>query len=213
MELNWQDEYRRYHRYFFDLKKKSQSPKARSFAWISLTVFTISFFIIVAIKPTLVTIAKLNREIKDKEEALQKLQTKINSLVAAQQEFAANIDNLSLLDEALPEKNDFPQIAYFVEQTAVENQVSLQSLNFEKIGPVKSSFSKNDELAAKTSFLNFSLSVSGNYNHLKNFLNEIESARRLVQIQRTNFNQLKKEDSSELLLAISGTAFYDKEGP
>lgn len=206
MIFNWKSEYSRYHHYFFNLQKKTQTPKARSFAWLSLSIFTVSFFIIMAIKPTLVTIAKLNREIKDKKEASLKLQEKINSIIAAQQEFSANVDNLYLIGEALPEKSEFPRLANFFEQTASVNEVTLQSLNFEKIGDSKTTPANNPSTLHS---LNFSLGISGDYFKLRNFLNTLESSRRIVKIQRVSFNRFKKENTFELLLLVSGTAFFD----
>lgn len=207
MDFNWKTEYYRYHQYFFDIQKKARAPKTRSFIWLSLTIFTISFFMIVAIKPTLVTIAKLNREINDKKEASLKLQEKINSIVAAQQEFSTNIDNLFLLDEALPEKSEFPRLASFFEQSANTNQVALQSLNFEKIGDFKTSAALNTPGLPHS--LSFSVGISGEYSKLKNFLLSLESSRRIVKIQSVSFNQIKKENSFELLLIISGVTFFE----
>lgn len=201
MNFDWKKEYYRYHRYFFDIRKKTETPKTRSFTWLSLSIFTVSFFVLVAIRPTVVTIAKLNREIVDKEKASNGLQQKINSILQAQQVFTENSDRLYLLEDALPAKNEFPRLAYFFEQEAAITGVNLKFLNFEKIGKTA--------VSAQTSSFNFSLVVTGDYLKLKQFLGDLEISRRLIKIERASFNQLKKAEEIELSLSISGQAFFE----
>lgn len=204
MNLNFKNEYYRYRRYFLNLQKIPQSTKTRSFVWISLTLFTICFFSIVSIKPTLVTIARLDREIKDKKEANQKLQLKINSIIAAQEEFAKNFDNLSLLDEAIPKNNEFPTLAFFFETVASEQNVSVRAFNFEKIEL------RNKTVIQKsnTASFGFSISVHGDYLNLKKFLQDIENSRRMITIERSSFSLVKSEKGQDLSLQISGKANY-----
>jgi len=196
------------HRGYFLLPQLVRTPKTRSFAWLSLSIFTISFFLIVAIQPTLVTIVKLNREIKDKTEASQKLQNKIDAIVAAQNEFAKNSDNLPLLEQALPEKSLFPRFAYFIEEEAAAWPITLKSLLFEKIGETKKT-SKQDT-SPQANFFNFNLAVTGDYPILKSFLKELESSRRIIQIESSVFNQTSKEEPWVLSLSIQGKVFFEK---
>ncbi len=206
MNFDWRTEYYRYRRYFFSLGKISKTPQARSFAWLSLTLFAIAFFAIMAIRPTLMTIAKLNREIKDKREASQKLQTKINAIVAAQALYAKNLDNLPLLEEALPSRSEFPRLAFFLEENASASAVELKNLTFEKIEVSGKSASPS----AKANSLNFSLSVIGDYVNLKDFINRMENSRRILEIDSLIFNQTKREEGGQLSVQMSGQASFTK---
>lgn len=208
MNFDWKTEYHRYHRYFFSLGKISKTPQVRSFAWLSLTLFAIAFFSLMAIRPTLVTIAKLNREIKDKKEAKQKLQTKINAIVAAQAQYAKNMDNLPLLKEALPEKSEFPRLAFFLEENASASAVELKALSFEKIGVAEKESPQSP--SSGPNLFQFSLSVGGDYPNLKDFLNRLESSRRILKIDSFSFNQIKKEESWQLGLRVAGQASFSK---
>lgn len=208
MIFNWKNEYYRYSRYFLDLKKIAHTTKARSFAWISLTIFTICFFLIIAIQPTLVTIAKLNKEIKDKGQACRELQKKIDSIIAAQGEFAKNVDNLPLLDEALPEKNQFPRLAYFLENLANTEGVTFNSLSFGKVEIDSKSSTKVSKNAS--GLLSFQVGVSGDYLKLKNFLRNLEISRRLIKTEDLSFSQVKVEENLEISLLISGEAYFLK---
>lgn len=208
MNLDWKSKYRRYSHYFFDLRKLVQTSKARSYAWVSLTVFTISFFLIVAIKPTLVTIAKLNKEIKDKREVSQELQKKIDSIIAAQEEFAKNVDNLQLLNEALPEKSQFPRLALFLETTANAEGVVLNSLSFGKM-EIETKSSPQARKDAPN-LLSFQVGVTGDYLKLKNFLKNLETSRRLIKTESVSFSQIEVEENKEISLLVSGEVYFLK---
>ncbi len=207
MNFNWKEEYFRYHRYFFNLGKITKIPQVSSFAWLSLSIFAVSFFSLMAIRPTLITITSLNEEIKEKKEASQQLQTKINSIVAAQAEFAKNVNSLPLLNEAFPEKSDFPRLALFFEEMANASGVELSSLEFEKIGEANS---LRNEPTSPTLPLSFSVVASGNYAGLKDFLNSVEMSRRIIKIQTAYFAEVKRKELSQLSLQIQGEASFGK---
>ena len=210
MDFNWKTEYYRYHHYFFNLQKIMQTSQARSLAWLSLSIFTVCFFAILAIRPTLITIAKLNKEIKDQKEASAMLQNKINAIVAAQQELAVNADNLPLLEEALPARNEFPKLAYFLEQAVIPGGLNIRSLNFEKVGEIKKTISgdKTTKILTTSNQLSFSLGITGDYFQLRDFLTSLESSRRIIQLETASFNQARKDNTFEILLTVSGKAFY-----
>lgn len=199
------------------IKEFTKTPQGRSFAWISLTVFTISFFLLVAIRPTLITVAKLTREIKEKREADKKLDAKIDSLVSAQKILAKNSSKISLLEEAFPDNNKFPSLAYYFEATAQNHQAQISNFTFEKIVYSQNETARKKE---KNPYLriNFSVSVEGEYQNLKNFIQAVENSRRIINIESAKFTKVNKEKTEtetetqkSLALTISGYAFYEKE--
>ncbi|PIS14734.1 hypothetical protein COT64_01090 [Candidatus Shapirobacteria bacterium CG09_land_8_20_14_0_10_39_12] len=196
-------------RYFIKLPKIRSTVKTLSFFWLSFTFVVIAFFLIFAIKPTLVTIAKLNKEIEDKTLASTQLQKKIDSIVAAQDVYAKNSSNIYLLNDAFPNKSEFPKIAYFFEQIATDSGVNLTSLNIEKVE--EKALPAKEPSSLQNSQLNFSVSVSGDYPNLKGFIAKLESSRRILILENTVFSRTKKEESFELTLFISGRASYEKK--
>lgn len=206
MSNNWRRESYNYRRFFINLGRITSAPKVKSFAWLSLTFFTICFFGIVAIRPTLVTIAKLTREIKDQKEASQKLQTKINSLVAAQAEYAKVVNLIPLLDEALPENSNFPRLAYFLEETATASAVEIQSLSFEKI--IFKEEGKKTKNKNPYNEIVFSAGVAGEYHNLKQFLADLEASRRIIKIESFSIGEARKKDDREIVLLVTGRAAY-----
>lgn len=197
------------------IKKFSKTPQGHSFAWVSLTVFTVSFFLVVAIRPTILTIAKLSREIKEKELADKQLDEKIKSLVEAQKIYAQYSQKIAMLDEALPQRSQFPAFAYFLEQVGDSLQITLDSLSFGKIEIIGKPAAVQNKDNVPYSKISFSVSTSGNYQNLKTFMETLENYRRLINIEATNFSEIKqKEESSPgqtLSLILSGSAYFEKE--
>lgn len=198
------------------LKKLTQTPQGRSFTWISLSFFTVAFFVAIAIRPTIITVAKLTKDIKENQTANTQLDEKINSLVEAQKIYAGNSHRITLLNDAFPERSEFPTLAYFLENAAQASLVKLNSLSFEKIDlSLKPSEDKKIKANQPYLTINFSLSSEGEYSNLKNFIETLENSRRLISIESSAIHQSKKKNAEEtvptLTLALSGKAFFKKE--
>ncbi len=196
-------------------KRFLQSPQGKSLAWLSLSVFTVAFFLIVAIKPTIITITKLIKEIEEKEAAILLLDKKIGSLVTAQKIYAENGQRLPMLDQALPEKSEFPWLANFLDSVALSSQVELSSLSFEKINLNFVPSAKESEKPPPYRLVNFSTNAEGDYLNLKNFVSFLEGSRRLILIELAKVSETKKKDEEKinttLQLNISGVMFFENE--
>jgi Tfp pilus assembly protein PilO len=198
---------KRYSGYLNQIKEKTKTEKGRSFLWLSISLFTITFFMVVVIKPTLTTIANLTREIKEKKELNKKMQVKIDSILKAQNEYAKNSDNFYLLDEALPEKNEFPRVAMYFEQIALDTNIVLSEFSFNNIGE-KDTLKKKSPIPSTVSSLKFSLTAEGDYQNLKKFIEDIESSRRIPFMEIVSFNLNKKDNINILRISLSGNFFY-----
>ena len=183
--------------------------------WLSLSVSTVAFFLIVAIRPTVITITKLIKEIEEKEAASLLLDKKINSLVAAQKVYAINSQRLPMLNQALPEKSEFPWLANFLESTALSSQVELSSLTFEKIDLNPAPPVSQSQKPSSGQTINFSTNAKGDYLNLKNFVSLLESSRCLIKIELTGISETKKKEeeiiNTTLQLNISGIIFFENE--
>jgi len=196
-------------------KRFLQSPQGKSLAWLSLSVSTVAFFLIVAIKPTVITITKLIKEIEEKEAASLLLDKKIASLIAAQKIYAENSQRLPMLNQALPEKSEFPWLANFLDSAALSSQIELSSLSFEKINLNLASLAKQSQKPSSYQSINFSTNAKGDYLNLKNFVSLLESSRRLIRIELAGVSETKKKNEEEtnttLQLNISGVMFFENE--
>src|SRR3989344_3411061 len=98
MSFPYEENFRRYGRYYRTARKYAQRPEVLISTSFILALFTISFFAIVAIRPTAITIAKLWREIQEKKTKQATLAQKIAKLEEAQPTYSALEEDLALLD-------------------------------------------------------------------------------------------------------------------
>jgi hypothetical protein len=105
MALGWRKDYLRYRSYFLNIVNVyKQRRDVKAFLELILTLVTISFFALFALKPTLLTIIELLREIEAKEETVEKMDTKIQNLQQAQTLYIQEAARIKLLETAIPDK-------------------------------------------------------------------------------------------------------------
>ncbi len=205
-----------HNRYFVSLSNYYQTKKARVYTGIVLSFLTIAFFIFFTIRPTLVTIAGLVKEISDKKAVVEKLETKIQALNLAQIEYQQIESKLFLVDEALPVRADVSPLIRQLETLANQDSVTINSLQIQKTtlkenlkNPQSAAKADNDSSGLSSGVgteTGFSLSISGNYQEVKTFFGDLYRFRRIVVIDPFEF--LNKTDGNQIDLTIKGKAYY-----
>jgi len=83
MANSWKDNYARYKDFFLNiLRVYYAKPNIKIYLELILSLTTIVIFSIFAIKPTVLTIIELNKEIQAKEETVRKINQKLDALKA-----------------------------------------------------------------------------------------------------------------------------------
>lgn len=192
---------------------KPVQEKAQQWAPTAVAIFLIAFFVIFAIKPTIVTISELLAEIKAREELNQKLSTKIDQIFTAQSLYNQIYDQLYLLDQALPDNSEFAQFSQTLEGVRLENNLNLKTLNYAAI--VLTEKEKPKAAGQENQDFSFSAGLEGYYPNLKDFLKALFNQRRIIYINSLKINQEKKakdkettEENLPLTIAIDGKTFY-----
>ncbi len=174
-----------YLKYYKRLKQLSQNPLARVSGLVSLTFFTIAFFGMFAISPTLKTIAQLNKQIEDTEAVNSKLKSKVKDLEKAEIVYSQVLESLDLVNRVLPEKNEFERLAWQISWLAVESGVEITNSSFGEFVIVGS----QDKAEGKIQLISLDLSVSGSYNKIKAFLKKITEIDRLIEIETVSLTK------------------------
>lgn len=212
MAVSFETEYHRYRRYFTDVSALYQKKQVRIYTGIVLSLLVIAFFAFFAIRPTLVTITSLIKEIKDNQMVAQKLQEKINALTLAQAEYAAVSSELPLLEEALPQEPNFPLFIRQLETLAFQNGVALRTAQFSQVNlrgePASNPNSVKTKQEKELPEVTFTLFASGSYQNLKGFLQSLEDLRRLVVISSFTFKTGEREEEQLLILAVTGETYH-----
>lgn len=203
MKLDWQTEYHRYHRFFANIGQFYQQKRVRVYTELVLSLFTVSFFLFFAIKPTAVTIGGLIKKIKDQTLVTEKLQNKINALSQARQEYLLIESELYLAKQALPQDAQISILVKELEALVRRSHIVVSSIQFSEVA-LKD---KLTEISEKPKIIDFSLTVSGDYQNLKTFLQSLDSLRRIVTVKAFGF-KISKTEGEGLTLNVKGSAFY-----
>lgn len=173
-----------------------QKPVAKTSIELFLTVALVLFLAIFAIKPTLITMSDLVKEIDDKKAYLEKLNTKIASLATAQTEYANFEDKLQLLEQAIPSSPELVHGLKIVEKLASENNVVISGMT---VSELPTEEGENARVSARVlNTLPININVVGDYISIRNFTEAIKRNRRTYIIESVSFN-LNKDDSERIL--------------
>lgn len=180
-----------------------------------LSIFTVAFFMFLAIRPTLSTIVTLTKKIEDQKTANQKLDIKITQLNRAQEFLSLQGESLSQLSSvAVPTTPEVKRLAQAIELTANLNNVYLTNLSFQATplvgGKVSLTEEKQKAATKGEQFVLLNFAVGGEQAKIVNFLKAIEKLDRGIAI--TNISFAKPQSSSKinlpLVASIKATAYY-----
>lgn len=186
------------------LNKFYSHPVARVSFGLILTIVTIVFFALVAIKPTLETMAELIRSIDDKKIVDQKLSLKIAALSSAQAELASKQDAAKIIDVAVPSTPQFTLLLKEVEKLVSVHGVSMTSLVAQSV-PTERDPSK--VLTADFQSIPLTLTMSGSYEDLTSTLRDLYSLQRILVIDRIDILPPSDQDTKSLTMTVAVRAF------
>jgi hypothetical protein len=219
----WRKNYLKYRSYLLSVVGRyRERADIKAYLEILLSLVTISIFAFFALKPTLLTIAQLLKDIDSKNETLAKMNEKIQSLANAQALYDQERNKIELLRVAIPE-NPAPDVFLRqLEGLSAKYQTPITAL---KLGNAlilgdETTARQNEEsgtaLPEGAGQLTFSLNTStdiANYLSLSNFLTDMENLRRPVKIDSFDFNSSGGIEGKALVLIVSGKVPYlNQEG-
>ena len=217
MGSDWRRDYIQYRRYFFDilaLYKRRQD--LRAFLEILLSIGTIILFIAFAVRPTVITISQLLTELKNKEDTISQMDTKIKNLQIAQSLLSQNINQLVLLDTAVPSQPTPDVQLRQYEGLAKNNNATVLSLSSGEVSVIGQGTPPKVEIGQKTmpaGSKSFSISgtFSGDYPSLSGLLSDIENLRRPILLDSVSFSSIQTQTGKKVVLSISGRVPYITE--
>jgi len=202
-DINLTSGLHRYSRYFVNLGSFYKTKKAKVYTGLIATLVTVIFFIVFAIKPTLVTIAQLIRQVKDQRLVLTILEGKIKNLSKAQINYLDNESKIYLLDEALPTNAEVDSLAKQLEALSRKAEVSIKSF---RINETRLNTIEKKTITKKES-VDFSITVIGNYENLRKFITLLSDLRRVISVKSFVF-QVGRDANGILALNINGQSWF-----
>ena len=153
---------------------------------IVLMLGIISWFLL---WPAIQDISKSSQSLNDWQAKLADAQAAKNNLASLQDKYRSLQNKIDQLDQALPAQKDLPGLLVQIDSLAAQSGLVLNSVNFTSLSPASSdngiaSVQASSALAMKT--MKVSLTLSGNYTGLKNFLVALENNLRLSDVNSTS---------------------------
>lgn len=222
MNSSWRKKYLRNKSYYLSVAAQYRKrADIRAYLEILLSLVTVIIFAIFALRPTLITIAELIREIDAKKETIAKMDAKIKNLATAQALFDQQRNNVLLLNSAIPESPAPDSFSRQIEGLSNQYETAVSSINLgnASILGVKSKDDKNKkenvtplpENAEGYEFSVAAITPVDQYSSLYSLLTDFEKLRRPAKIDNINLSVTKGEDTEKLNLTINGRLPYLKK--
>jgi len=167
------------------LDKFYHNPVAMVSFELFLSIGAILFFALFAIRPTLVTMSDLIKEIDDKRALDTQLAQKVAALSTAQSAFIQLQDRLYVLYEALPTGVDIAYALKVIEKTASDQNLSISGITVLDLPAEVPPDTPVSRLERKS--LAVQMSVTGSYESIRGFAEQLQDSRRSFVIERITF--------------------------
>lgn len=192
---------RRYGRFYQNARKYASKKEVLISTYLIISLFTISFFAAVFIRPTAVTIAKIWREIQDKKGVYSQLESKIKDLEKAQAIYLDIKDDLIHIERAIPTNPAYEKFLKQIEYLAYSRGVVINSSQYEGIQLFPIVASENS--APEVVIHGFTMNISGNIGVIKDFLSDLIKFDRLITIESIKISPPKDTNQSSYSLTVA----------
>ena len=196
--------YYRLRNYYLNVSRKLSRKETRALLATAFTFFTVSFFVFFAIRPTLTTIASLQRQIKDARKLDKDLTDKIMVLTQARERYDIIQGGILTLEEILPVGEHI--IDLIRELRAIENriQATVSGKNFSNISLVPIKKKRGFTLRS----LRLALSFSGDYKRVKELLRLLETSKKMIEVKSLSLEPTIIKDTGERGIKVNIQANY-----
>ncbi|MCC6710883.1 MAG: type 4a pilus biogenesis protein PilO [Candidatus Pacebacteria bacterium] len=175
-----------------------------------LSISVVIFFAVFAIRPTLLTMADLVKEIEDKRKLDTQLAQKVAALGTAQAQYLAVSNRIFVLEEALPNGGDVVNTLKIIERVASDQDLVINNMTLLEIPENPDPAKTIAELERKA--MPIQLTVIGPYSAIRSFAEGLRNSRRTFIIERITFSteDNRGQKSLEATMLISAPYFGEK---
>lgn len=179
------------------------NKKTASYFTLTLTLLSLSFFGIFAIRPTLLTATSLFQSVSDLKQLNINYEQKISDIIRAQSEYEKILDDVSAINQALPKNPSFNLVAETMEKFAAREGFSITQLQIDNVD-VSTPSSTN-----RVSSYGFRIIGTGDYQTITSFMSHILNWRRLVNINSLDIAPEGSTNSGILRLTLRAETHYE----
>ncbi len=182
-----------------------QKPVASVSLELFFSLFAVIFLVALAVKPTLITISELIKEIEDKKILNQQLSQKVASLSTVQDIYQENQQRMLVLDEALPPAPQLSEALKMLEKLALESNVTLHGIDSREVPP--EDVVKNQLFQSRKNIL-LNVRITGLFDDMHRYIEELRSVRRLFVVDSISFSFIESSGKKELQAQLNVNVQY-----
>jgi Tfp pilus assembly protein PilO len=176
-------------------------PIARVSFELLISVSVILFFAMFAIRPTLLTMSDLIKEIDDKRTLDKALSQKIAALGSAQSEYLTLQNRIEILDEAIPSRPALVDGLKVLEKIASDRGLAITALSVSDIPNEPTelpTFSRSERKS-----LIVTMTISGDYPTIRQFVEDLRNSRRMFIVESVTFSTGDEQGKRVLRSSLS----------
>jgi hypothetical protein len=181
----------------------------RMFLEVILSLTTIIIFSVFALKPTVLTIISLVKEVNKKEDVVRALDLKIGNLQRARSTYQTQQQNISIIENAIPNMPSPNIIVRQIEGLAAKNSVQILGVSIGEVTLIGKTPDKKIDadlkpLPAGSSQVPVAISVTGAYQNLNTMVKDIENLRIPIQFDVLGINSSTSDEKLTIVAVVSG---------
>ncbi|MBN2016510.1 hypothetical protein JW766_06810 [Candidatus Dojkabacteria bacterium] len=179
-----------------------KTPQRKTYTLVGITTITVGLFIFATLRPTFIKIADLNKEIKDQEKFLAKIDKKLETV-----NYLINQKNLSqkelvYFDEDFPTEGKGGFLVANLAALADNNDVALMSVEFKEVDEQEIVEITESE---SINILEVNMSIYGTLDNLEEYVEDLEIFPRIFDIRSVSYSR------TELSRSMQSQGNYQEE--
>src|SRR3989344_3532399 len=175
------------------------SERSKKFFGIILTFF--AFF---AIKPTVSTILKLQKELSDSQFVFDQLEIKIKNLTTLRKQYSNLQDDLSIVTSVITIQPDVHLLFAQIQSIAQTSNIAIKKLQNSEVEVLR-----NDKSVNKNYYsYSFTIGGSGSFENILRFVQMLTNMERAINIDTFSINNIADQKNDSLGFDIQGIAFF-----
>lgn len=187
---------------YIETLSEDQRKKAAAYIYISLTLFTVSFFAFFAIAPTLTTIFNLQKQYEDDKLVLDALNKKLSSLTLLDFQYKDIQQDLESIYSAIPRTPRMPYLTRQIETIAKDSGVIISKLSFGRVELYPNI--KNEPIYS----FNVSVNITGDEQNVNTFVSSLIGFDRIVGIDKISTG---KNEEERFEASIIGRVYFSNK--
>lgn len=171
---------------------RESAEKRNSYISFAVSLLAIILLLVFAVRPTVSTILRINREVKSKKQITTQLQSRINAINSLDSQYKESKDKFETIEMVYPVNRGYTLLLSNIDSIISRNGFVLGSINFDDYGG--DAYTLSTQTLSPTTLR---LSVRGQYGNFITLLKDIESLPMYPVVEGVSFSSQVNENGQQ----------------